>query len=211
MTTSPHGEPCGLRIAMRSAERGVNPTVFRAPECRMVLAPPSEGGVGHDSGSRWGTATFRYLSHSAVFITSESAPPCRTGKKEGDESDPPQKRGGMRTRIAALRGVPLSGPMRVALVLIYPCGKARNRPPGGLLKSSGAGAPFPLSLDDFRSVLAVKGSLRRFAPWTAPGRSEGKRCLQGERGVVGLRVCGFRAVERAGREPFGHTGRLEPQ
>ena len=29
--------------------------------------------------------------------------------------------------------------------------------------------PFSLALDDFRSVLAVKGSLRRFAPWTAPG------------------------------------------
>ena len=33
--------------------------------------------------------------------------------------------------------------------------------------------PFPLALYDPRSVLAVKGPLRRFAPWTAPGRSEG--------------------------------------
>ena len=55
----------------------------------MVLAPGLQGGVGHDSGSRWGIATFRYLSHSAVVIPYESAPPCRTGKKEGDESDPP--------------------------------------------------------------------------------------------------------------------------
>ena len=97
----------------------------------MVLAPPSEGGVGHDSGSRWGIATFLYLSHSAVFIPCESLPPCRTGKKEGDESDPPQKRGGMRSRIAGVWGTPLSGPMLVALVLIYPCGKAQKSTPEG--------------------------------------------------------------------------------
>ena len=43
--------------------------------------------------------------------------------------------------------------------------------------------------DDFRSVLAVKGSLRRFAPWTAPGRSEGERCLRGKRGFgPGFRI-----------------------
>ena len=107
----------------------------------MVLAPPSEGGVGHDSGSRWGTATFRYLSHSAVFITSESAPPCRTGKKEGDESDPPQKRGGMRTRIAALRGVPLSGPMRVALVLILSLREGSEQAPRRAAEKLWCGCP----------------------------------------------------------------------
>ena len=37
----------------------------------------------------------------------------------------------------------------------------------------GKKSPFPLALDDPGSVLAVQGSLRRFAPWTAPGRSEG--------------------------------------
>ena len=31
--------------------------------------------------------------------------------------------------------------------------------------------PLSLAADDCRSVLAVKGSLRRFAPWTAAGRS----------------------------------------
>ena len=42
--------------------------------------------------------------------------------------------------------------------------------------------PFPLALDDSRSVLAVKGSLRRFAPWTAAGRSGETRCSRGKRG-----------------------------
>ena len=43
--------------------------------------------------------------------------------------------------------------------------------------------PFPLALDDFGSVLAVKGSLRRFAPWTAPGRSEGMTVYEGKGGL----------------------------
>ena len=50
--------------------------------------------------------------------------------------------------------------------------------------------PFPLALDRSRSVLAVKGSLRRFAPWTAPGRSEGMTVYEGKGGV--------RAVGREG-------------
>ena len=44
---------------------------------------------------------------------------------------------------------------------------------------------------------AVKGSLRRFAPWTAPGRSERRAAYEGKGGVG---PCG-----RAEREPFGHT------
>ena len=95
MTTIRHGGPSGLRIEMRSAERGFKSVVFSATEGRLLFATCSEGGVLQDSGSRCCKATFRYLSHSAVVISYESAPPCRTGKKEGDESDPPQKRGGM--------------------------------------------------------------------------------------------------------------------
>ena len=68
--------------------------VFGVPKDRMVFAPRSEGGVGQNFGSRWDKATFRYLSHSAVVISRESTPPCRTGKKEGDESAPPPKSGG---------------------------------------------------------------------------------------------------------------------
>ena len=46
----------------------------------------------------------------------------------------------------------------------------------------------PESLDDIAlhrvgSVLAVKGSLRRFAPWTAPGRSERRAAYEGKGGV----------------------------
>ena len=43
--------------------------------------------------------------------------------------------------------------------------------------------PFSLAPNDSRSVLAVKGSLRRFAPWTAPGRSEGMTVYEGKGGM----------------------------
>ena len=46
-----------------------------------------------------------------------------------------------------------------------------------------ARTPFPLALDDPGSVLAVKGSLCRFAPWTAPGRSEGMTVYEGKGGM----------------------------
>ena len=47
---------------------------------------------------------------------------------------------------------------------------------------TGSGFPFYLASHDSRSVLAVKGPLCRFAPWTAPGRSEGDSCLRGKKG-----------------------------
>ena len=42
--------------------------------------------------------------------------------------------------------------------------------------------PFPLALHRGGSVLAVKGSLRRFAPWTAPVRSERRAAYEGKGG-----------------------------
>ena len=46
----------------------------------------------------------------------------------------------------------------------------------------GPNPPFPLALHRVGSVLAVKGSLRRFAPWTAPGRSERRAAYEGKGG-----------------------------
>ena len=69
--------------------------VFIATGGRMVFATGLEGGVWQDSGSRCGEAAFRYMPHSAVVIPCESARPLPTREKGGDESDPPQKRGGM--------------------------------------------------------------------------------------------------------------------
>ena len=41
------------------------------------------------------TASFVYITHSAVVMRCESARTLPTREKGGDESDPPQKRGGM--------------------------------------------------------------------------------------------------------------------
>ncbi len=57
--------------------------------------------------------------------------PRRCSKIGEDDSDPPENRGVMWPQqrcVAAHRSCP---PMRVAIVLIYPCRKARNSPPGG--------------------------------------------------------------------------------
>ena len=94
----------------------------------MVFATGLEGGVWQDSGSRCGEAAFLYMPHSAVVIPCKSARPLPTREKGGDESAPHPKAGGHVTPIAVLSGVPLSRPHGVALVLIYPCGKARNSP-----------------------------------------------------------------------------------
>ena len=134
----------------------------------------------------------------------------RTREIEKDESaPPPPNRGVMRPFVEARCGVPSTRPHGVALVLIYPCGKAQNRP------------PFPSRFIVLGSVLAVKGTLRRFAPWTAPGRSERRAAYEGKggagRGARG-RVASPLAHDKGyyhsylgakRRKPaFGHTRRL---
>ena len=54
-----------------------------------------------------------------------------------------------------------------------------------LCNLSGVRLPLPLALHCGGSVLAVKGSLRRFAPGTAAGRSGETRCSRGKRGISG--------------------------
>ena len=87
------------------------------------------------------------------------------GRKAGTRATPPQKKvGGHVTLIAVLRGIPLF------------------RRPHLSLREGLEQTPFPLALHRVGSVLAVKGSLRRFAPWTAPGRSERRAAYEGKKG-----------------------------
>ena len=65
--------------------------------------------------------------------------------------------------------------------VFIPAGRLGAAPQKGVLTER-VRYPFPLVLHDSRSVLAVKGTLRRFAPWTAPGRSGETRCSRGKRG-----------------------------
>ena len=90
----------------------------------MVLVTGLEGGVSHNFDGRCHNSILPYLSHSAAISHFETARTLPTREKGGDVSDPPQKRGGMWPWIAGVCHTPLSGPMGVAHVLIYPCGKA---------------------------------------------------------------------------------------
>ena len=59
-----------------------------------VLPQAHEGGVRHDSRSRYGAPASFYMPHSAVVSRFETARTLRTREKGWDESDPPKKRGG---------------------------------------------------------------------------------------------------------------------
>ena len=76
----------------------------------------------------------------------------------------------MRPFVAVGCDIPLLGPMT-----------GRSRPHLSLREGLGQ-TPFPLALHRGGSVLAVKGSLRRFAPWTAPVRSERRAAYEGKGG-----------------------------
>ena len=56
------------------------------------------------------TATFVYMTHSAVVSRFETALPLRTREKGWDVSDPPQNRGGMRSRTDGICTMPLYRP-----------------------------------------------------------------------------------------------------
>ena len=111
----------------------------------------------------------------------------------------------MRTRIAGICGMPLS---------VSPWGRSR---PHLSLREGLEQTPFPLALHRVGSVLAVKGSLRRFAPWTAAGRSERRAAYEGKGGGARSGALAHDKgyyhsyLGRSRKEPFGHTSRLEPQ
>ena len=73
----------------------------------MHFGTRSEGGVFQNFRLRCTTATFVYLSHSAMVIPCESARPLPTREKGGDESAPPKKWGVMRSRKAGICNMPL--------------------------------------------------------------------------------------------------------
>ena len=167
---------------------GLKPLVFVLQTTAGILLHAQRGGVEHDFRLRSTTTTFVYMPHSAVVIPRESARNVARKEKGGDESPPQKNRGVMRTRIAGIWNMPLSrspwGRSRPHLSLR----EGSKQPP-----RSGADGretdlcaiPFPLALHCVGSVLAVKGTLRRFAPWTACGPIRKTRCSRGKRGVVG--------------------------
>ena len=74
------------------------------------------------------TKSYSHISLILLCLSPTHRPPlCRARKKEGDDSDPPPKAGGvMRPRVGVQCGTPTRVSQGVALVGIYPCGKARE-------------------------------------------------------------------------------------
>ena len=115
---------------MRSDERGSKSGVFRGTEGRMVNGTRSEGGCSRISGlglPQLHSSTYLIPLWLAILKRPYRVPgaACRAGTR----APPPPKQGGHVTLIAVLSTIPLSRPHGVALVLIYPCGKACKNPP----------------------------------------------------------------------------------
>ena len=101
-----------MKAAQRPERRGCSKGIFGAPKDRMLKAPPTKGGVGHDLDKRRGISLFPYLSHSAVFVFYSSDSPVPIQGNRGGRERPPPKAGGHVAPIAARCDTPLSGPMR---------------------------------------------------------------------------------------------------
>ena len=164
------GRP-GLRIGMRSAERGSKSVSFHVTGERWYEVTGLEGGVLHGFWLRCITAVFVYLTHSPVVSQFETALLRPRGADGLGRERPPPKPGG--------HAVPKSWHLLHAAFRPHDGSLSSSFIPAGRLGT----APFPLALHCVGSVLAVKGSLRRFAPWTAPGRSERRAAYEGKGGV----------------------------
>ena len=182
-----------LRIEMRSAERAAKLAVFLCHNARCSLSHAQRGGCDMLK-SRNAAEPLSFISLIPLWLSPLNRPDTLTTREiEKDESDPPPTGGDLRPFVETC----------CDMSLLRPHG-GRSRPHLSLREGSEQD-PFPLALHRVGSVLAVKGSLRRFAPWTAPGRSERRAAYEGKGGLW------VRAVWTGRKEPFGHTGRLEPQ
>ena len=86
LTTFRHGGPCGLRTRMRLADRGINPAFLVELGAAGFHGTGLEGGVFQDFSLRSTTASFVYITHSAVVIQFENAllrprAACRAGTR----------------------------------------------------------------------------------------------------------------------------------
>ena len=164
------------------------------------------------------TKSYSHISLILLWLSPTHRPPlCRARKKEGDDSDPPKSGGSCGSRVGvsmwhAFPGLP-GGRYRRYLSLREGSETADRR---GAKRADSSVPPFPLASNDPRSVLAVKGPLRR-VPRPGPLRADPKeiRCLRGKRGVgvsgrvraernLSAMVLGFQ-VFRSGR--FMHSRR----
>ena len=212
MTTIRHGGPCGLRIEMRSDERGPKTVGFRVTNDRRYFVTRSEGG--------WNTIFGLGLPqpHSSICLIPLWLSPVNRPamshekKKAGTRATPPQKnRGVMRTRIAGIWNMPLSrspwGRSRPHLSLR----EGLEQPPGGGAKSpvspipSTAAPPFPsrFIVSDRSSPSRVRCAASR--PGRLAGRSERRAAYEGRGGGSGRGVRGRVASPLAHDKGYYHS------
>ena len=94
LTTIRHGGPSGLRIGMRSAERGVNPAVLSVTGGRMHFVTRSEGGC-HTIRPKGVTTHYCLISLIRLWLSPVNRPArAERGKKAGTRAPPQKKTGG---------------------------------------------------------------------------------------------------------------------
>ena len=135
-------------------------------------------------------------SRSSIYLilnwlsTTSCPPPCRTGKKGGDESDPPRNGGLLRPRIAARCPTPLSGPMRGRYRPYLSLREGSEKDHNGGAEGAGAGVPFFLFLGRFQIGPRRQGSAPplRALDCSGPIRRDGGLRGKGEVGFRAERV-----------------------
>ena len=156
----------------------------------LIFCHRDKGGGG---GKKRGGVASKLSLNSFVFrgLSLLIGPPVPNGRKRGGRERPPPKSGGGHVTSdsgaewhASIR--PHAGRSRPHLSLRE--GSEKTPHGGGNQAENGPmewrelvpflralwhrpAGPLSLAPNDSRSVLAAKGPLRRFAPWTAPGRS----------------------------------------
>ena len=130
------------------------------------------------------TKPYSYIFLILLWLSPTHRPPlCRARKKEGDDSDPPKKRGVMRPRVGVQCGTPFRVSQGVAIVGIYPCGKARkpNRSERRRLWCGCPLFPLPRMIPDRSSPSRVRSAASR--PGPLAGRFEGMAVYEEKGGV----------------------------
>ena len=123
--------------------------------------------------SRNAAEPLSFISLIPLWLSPLNRPNTLTTREiEKDESDPPKTGGDLRPFVETCCDMSLLRPHGVALVLIYPCGKAQN-PPLSPRASSCRIGPRRQGFASPLRALDCSGPIRK------------TRCLRGERGVVG--------------------------
>ena len=114
------------------------------PQMTAYFLPQGQRGGGSKIRDEGVAKSYSHISLILLWLSPTHRPQlCRARKKEGDDSDPPKKWGVMWPRVGVQCGTPSRGSQGVAIVGIYPCGKARKLGQIGAPKALVRLSPFP--------------------------------------------------------------------